>query len=131
MMNEHRGTAWIAPRLVLLLFIYLSLCGCATLPPVMNYASMALSGITYVATGKGPSDHALSFATHKDCSLLRALISKPVCVEASPDTNKPVWVQLFKKRKDEFSYDVPEPPRLFVLPDTEVVQLNNAPAAPN
>ena len=131
MANENRGAAGNALRLVILLTAYLWLSGCVSLPPMLNYASMALSGISYVATGKGPSDHALSFATHKDCTLMRALILKPICIDVSADTNKPVWVQLLKKRRSEFPDDIPKPPRLFVLPNTEVVQLNNPPAAPN
>ena len=131
MTNEHRGAAWNALRLVILLTISLWISGCVSLPPMMNYASMALSGISYAATGKGPSDHALSFATHKDCTLMRVLLLKPICIDVTADTNQPVWVQLFKKRHNEYTAEVPKPPRLFVLPVTEVVQLNDTFATPN
>jgi len=105
---------------------YTWLSGCVSLPPVLNYASMALSGISYVATGKGPSDHALSFATHKDCTLLRALAFKPVCIQVTANTNEPVWVRLLNKKSDELADAVPMPPRLFILPDAQVVQLNSS-----
>ena len=131
MANENRGAAGNALRLVILLTAYLWLSGCVSLPPMLNYASMALSGISYVATGKGPSDHALSFATHKDCTLMRIVLLKPICIDVTAETNQPVWVQLFKKRHNEYTAEVPKPPRLFVLPDVEVVQLNNPPATPN
>lgn len=131
MMNQHRVEAWKAHRLIIIITAYLWLSGCASLPPVLNYASTALSGISYVVTGKGPSDHALSFATHKDCTLLRALALKPICIEVTSYTNKPVWVQLFKKRQDQFTGEVPMPPQLFDLPDTEVVQLDKSPSTPN
>ena len=131
MMYQYRTVAWSAHRLVIILSIFPWISGCVSLPPVLNYASMALSGISYVATGKGPSDHALSFATHRDCTLLRAMVLKPICIDVSAETNKPAWVQLFKKRRNEFPDDIPRPPRLFVLPDnTEVVQVDKPPLTP-
>ena len=131
MVNRHRAVTRKTQRLVLILMACLWLSGCASLPPVIHYASMALSGVSYIATGKGPSDHALSFATHKDCTLLRALTLKPVCINVTAYTNKPVWVQLLKKNQDEFADNIPMPPRLIGLHDAEVVQLNDPPATPN
>ena len=131
MVTKRRGVTGNVYRLVIVLMAYLWLSGCVSLPPLLDYASMALSGISYVATGKGPSDHALSFATHKDCTLLRALAFKPICIEVTAGTNKPVWVRLLEKRPDEFADAVPMPPRLYILPDAEVAQLNNNPATPN
>ena len=68
--------------------------GCASLPPIIQYANMAMSGITYVSTGKGPSDHAISYVAKKDCSLFRILLLKPVCTEVTADTNKSLIARL-------------------------------------
>lgn len=67
-----------------------------------------------MTTGKGPSDHAVSSVMKKDCSLLRALLLKPICIPVSEDTNKPLWVVLLKKRFAE----VPAPPDM--LPEVNV-----------
>jgi hypothetical protein len=104
--------------------LVLFLSGCATLPPLLDYASMALSGISYIATGKGPSDHALSFATHKDCTLLRLLMWKPICIEVNEDTNIPAWVRLLEPNPATPAADVPMPPRITGPVDQEIVRLD-------
>ena len=120
---EHRGDTRTWPRLFGAIILILNLGGCVSLPPVLHYASMAVSGISYVATGKGPSDHALSIAARKDCSLLRALAIKPICIPVHADTNKPVWTRLLRKMEDPFPDDnVPMPPRLFIPNEKQVVQ---------
>ncbi len=53
----------------------------AVIPPAVQYASTALSVISYVATGKGTSDHMLSAVTDKDCALHRMLMEKEICTE--------------------------------------------------
>ena len=87
---------------------------------------MALSTISYLSTSKGPSDHAISFVTKQDCSLLRVLALKPICMGVTEDTNKPLWAKLLEKKPDEFpNAEIPMPPRIFNLPETtEVVQLD-------
>ncbi len=86
---------------------------------------MALSTISYLSTSKGPSDHAISFVTKKDCSLLRALALKPVCIEVTEATNQPLWAKFLEKKQDEFANtEIPMPPRIFDLSETEVVQLD-------
>ncbi len=57
---------WRALTIVALL----GLAGCAT-PPLVRIASFALDGISYVATGKSVSDHALSIAMQQDCVMWR------------------------------------------------------------
>lgn len=54
--------------------------GCA-LPPVIALASYATTGFSYIASGKGPSDHALSAMVEKDCALHRVVMNKDVCRE--------------------------------------------------
>lgn len=102
-------------RCLLIVLCSFPLAGCISLPPIIDYASWAISGITYMTTGKGPSDHAISSVMKKDCSLLRILIMKPICVPVNEDSNKPLWAVLFKKKK--FA-EVPAPPDL--LPEVNV-----------
>lgn len=63
-------------RFLMPLLALLALSACA-LPPAMTIAAAALSGTSYLTTGKGPTDHALSVATRSDCNFLRAVISGP------------------------------------------------------
>lgn len=79
--------------------------GCAMLPPVLDYASMAVTSVSYFGTGKGPSDHAISFVAKQDCSLLRLLLLKPICVPINEDTNK----SLIARIMDFFRPDITEP----------------------
>ena len=62
------------PALVLPLF----LAGCA-LPPAVTVASLVIDGVSYVATGKGPADHAISAFTHEDCALHRVVNDEAIC----------------------------------------------------
>jgi hypothetical protein len=68
--------------------------GCAVLPPIVEHGYTVLSGISYLATSKGPSDHALSMMTKKDCSLFRILRGLPVCAPVTDDSNRPLLVTL-------------------------------------
>ena len=73
---------------VLGVFGCLGLAGCVA-PPIITYASAALDGVSFVATGKSVGDHALSAMVDEDCALLRAVTErdvKAVCREyASED----------------------------------------------
>jgi hypothetical protein len=64
------------------------------LPPIVEHGYTVLSGISYLATSKGPSDHALSMMTKKDCSLFRILRGLPVCAPVTDDSNRPLLVTL-------------------------------------
>lgn len=101
-------------RCLFIVFCAVPVTGCISIPPILNYASWAISTVTYVATTKGPSDHAISSVMKKDCSLLRVLLLKPICIPVNEDTNKPLWVVLLKKESEE----IPEPPDL--LPEVHV-----------
>lgn len=87
-----------------LLALYLvCLPGCAflpTLPPLLDYASWALSGVSYVLTGKGPSDHALSFMAKKDCSLFRIIRGKPICIPVTEGINHSLFSKFISRKKD-------------------------------
>ena len=62
--------------------------GCA-LPPALTLASFAADGVSYVATGKSTTDHALSALAQEDCALVRAVKEEPICV---PNSKAPVVV---------------------------------------
>lgn len=61
----------------------LGLSGCA-LPPVVTVASYAVDIVTYEATGKTATDHAYSAIARSDCSFVRVLRQKPICVDPAP-----------------------------------------------
>lgn len=64
-----------------------SVSGCA-LPPAIEIASLALGGASFIATGKGLSDHALSIAVGEDCALIRPAMGKPICI---PEAEAEDW----------------------------------------
>ncbi len=86
-------------RVVLLAFAILLGSGCAAIPPILSQASMLASGVSYLTTSKGPSDHAISTITKKDCSLLRLLTMKPMCIHINDETNRSLWSTLVNKMK--------------------------------
>ncbi|NQW10839.1 MAG: SPOR domain-containing protein [Alphaproteobacteria bacterium] len=57
--------------------------GCLPLP--ISIVSTALSGISYMASGKSTSDHLLSATVEKDCALTRPIFGDPVCREIGPN----------------------------------------------
>ena len=116
MKRKRPGSFCKMQRLAFLLSAYFCLSGCAAIPPIIDYASMALSTVTYLSTGKGPSDHALSLVVKKDCSLLRLLLFKPICIPVNENTNKSLFARFFRKEENEFNYDVPPPPTLSTTP---------------
>lgn len=64
-----------------------SLSGCiVALPPAVQMASLALDGVSYLATGKSVTDHAISTVTAQDCAMLRMLKGDNVCVESVVET---------------------------------------------
>jgi hypothetical protein len=50
-------------------------------PPIIQYVSAAATIVSYVATGKGTSDHVISVLTEQDCALHRALFEAEICFE--------------------------------------------------
>lgn len=65
-------------RRIILLITPMLLCGCGLL---VQYPLSSISAGVWVATGKGPTDHALSGTTQKDCELMRVMSGKQVCQE--------------------------------------------------
>lgn len=66
-----------------LLLTYPLLNGCAL---VLEYPITSASLGVWGTTGKGPTDHAVSYALNEDCEILRAINSKPICKRASDFT---------------------------------------------
>jgi len=59
-------------------------CGCTALPPAVKLGTLALTGASYIVTGKGPSDHVISAIAEQDCALLRVVRDAPICVANGP-----------------------------------------------
>ncbi|HEY9078472.1 hypothetical protein [Magnetovibrio sp.] len=49
------------------------------MPPALQAASFALDGLSYAATGKSMTDHALSAVANRDCAMTRALNGEAIC----------------------------------------------------
>ncbi len=54
------------------------LTGCAV-PPAVTIASFVADGVSYAATGKSTTDHAISAIARQDCALLRAVQEEAIC----------------------------------------------------
>lgn len=59
-----------------LILAYPLLSGCAF---VLEYPMTSASVGVWGTTGKGPTDHAVSYALNEDCETLRAINSEPIC----------------------------------------------------
>lgn len=49
------------------------------MPPAIAIASYAATGISYLTSRKGPSDHALSAMVDMDCAMFRVVMGKDIC----------------------------------------------------
>jgi len=58
-----------------------TLTGCAV-PPVLSVAGLIVDGVSFAATGRTMTDHALSIATEEDCKLFRVVDGAPICQPA-------------------------------------------------
>lgn len=59
-------------RIIWLFGFVVALAGCVA-PPAFTIATLAVDGFSYLATGKGVSDHVLSAARQQDCALWYAV----------------------------------------------------------
>ncbi|MDH3240815.1 MAG: hypothetical protein OEO83_09120 [Alphaproteobacteria bacterium] len=66
-------------RVAFILVVPFLLAGCAV-PPALTLASLAADGVSYVATGKSTTDHAISAIAQEDCALVRAVKEEAICV---------------------------------------------------
>ncbi len=60
------------------------LCGGCAVPIQWTILSTIADGASYASTGKTTSDHALSAATERDCSLMRIFEDEPLCRDIVP-----------------------------------------------
>lgn len=80
MKPASRKSLQSALKVAAVLAVANGLSGCiVALPPAVQFASLALDGITFVATGKTVTDHALSAVTERDCAMVRALNGAEIC----------------------------------------------------
>jgi len=83
-----------------LVLLLVGLSACSAIPPVVSKLSMLSSTVSYVATSKGPSDHAVSLVMKMDCSVLRLILFKPMCLPITEQTNQSLWAKLTRKREE-------------------------------
>jgi len=69
-------------KLVFFVLLF-SVTACAA-PPAITVASLALSGVSYLETGKTLPDHALSSVAQRDCIVLRAARGEQICRNDAP-----------------------------------------------
>ncbi len=72
-------------RLIIISLSMFLLSGCAalSLPPFftyLGYTKTAADAVSYMATEKTLTDHAISAALEKDCVMFRALSNENICV---------------------------------------------------
>ncbi|MBL4748938.1 MAG: hypothetical protein JKY17_09455 [Magnetovibrio sp.] len=66
--------------------VLMFLSGCIiAIPPGLQLASMALDGVSYMATGKTIADHALSGLISQDCAMIRILQDNEICHAPATD----------------------------------------------
>jgi hypothetical protein len=80
-------------RRIAILITPILLAGCA-LPPALHLASLAADGVSFIATGKSTTDHALSAVSSEDCAMLRALKEEAICVPESKVVERQVAVSM-------------------------------------
>lgn len=61
-----------------------ALSGCSVSPSV-DAASWSVDAVSYLLTGKGAMDHAVSAATRRDCALMRMIKNERVCLPRDED----------------------------------------------
>lgn len=72
--------------------------GCA-LPSAIAIASYAATGISYLASGKSVSDHALSAMADRDCAMFRIVMGEDICRDQGDQPEDGVVVASLDGRK--------------------------------
>lgn len=60
------------------------LSGCS-ISPTVDAASWTVDGVSYLLTGKGTMDHAVSAAAGQDCAMMRMIKNERVCIPHDED----------------------------------------------
>ena len=76
------------------------LAGCG-LPPALVVASYAADGISYLASGKSLTDHAMSVLVQRDCALHRVVTEADLCRDNAVDSSDTVAVAAVLPPDDE------------------------------
>ncbi|MCR9072927.1 MAG: SPOR domain-containing protein [Alphaproteobacteria bacterium] len=79
--------------------------GCLPLP--VTIASTAISGLSYLTTGKTSSDHVLSAAVEQDCIMARPIFGESMCRDIdpnSPQASERVVVAAYPGDRDDGSF---------------------------
>ncbi len=84
-------------------FIVLLLSACTALVPPIA----AVEGITAVGTGKPLSDHIVSYASGKNCSIVRSSTGRSYCEEDELNPSPKVWC--YRSLGSVDCYDRPDP----------------------
>ena len=61
------------------------LLGGCSVSPTLDAASWTVGGVSYLLTGKGAVDHAVSAAAGQDCAMMRMIKNERVCVPLDED----------------------------------------------
>ena len=92
--------------------------GCG-LPPALSAASWALDGISYLASGKSVTDHAISEVAQQDCALFRVVQGRELCETADVQTAEaPTVTDAVAPSRDDWQGrdDLAPPDDPFVVP---------------
>lgn len=73
----------------LTLLFAITVLGSCAMPPVLVVASYSADVVSYAATGKTVTDHAYSAIARSDCSFIRILQEKPICVDTPAESAAP------------------------------------------
>jgi len=103
--------------------------GCVV-PVAISAASAGFDGITYIATGKSPSDHAISKVADQNCSAWRIFAGRAICRDYTPEERRDTQIaQARLERRDPAEGNVREPTYAGLRePPVALAQANGAPA---
>ena len=68
-------------RATIIVGAILLLAGCVAIPPAVSIASWAINGVSYLASGKSVTDHAISAILDQDCAMWRIIKGDPMCFD--------------------------------------------------
>lgn len=83
--------------------------GCVV-PVALSAASAGFDGLTYIATGKAPSDHAISALADQNCSTWRIVVGRAICRDYTPEERRDTQLARARlERRDPAEGNVREP----------------------
>jgi hypothetical protein len=83
--------------------------GCVV-PVAISAASAGFDGLTYIATGKSPSEHAISELLDQNCSALRIFAGRAICRDYTPEERRDSQLARVRlERRDPAESNVREP----------------------